>query len=228
MDNSHTNPLAFSPPLDIDGLFPPERRTGQPRKNWVREDFFEEPLDVERAYWLGFIYADGSVVFKPRWALRVHLAAKDESHLSTLHARIGGRLSWTKSRLRSLMACSRKLCLSLGRLGVVPRKTYAPCAPPNLVGQEQRAFLRGLFDGNGCLHVSKRGYLQAAYCGHPATVCWIVEQLGIDTNGKPRQRGGAAYAQWTSEGRAIALVQLLYGAPGPRLERKALIAQRYL
>jgi hypothetical protein len=50
-----------------------------------------------------------------------------------------------------------------------------------------------------------------------------LDVVGVETDGAPRIRGGAAYAQWTSSARATALATLLYGEAGPRLEQKARI-----
>lgn len=217
-------PQRFAEPLDLDAVFASEPRRGRPRINAVCEDLFDGQLDVERAYWLGFIYADGSVAYKPYWAVTVTLAAKDEGHVLALCHLLGGRVARTKSGAVRLLAHSKALCRSLATHGVVPRKSYEPVAPPTLTGDLHRAFLRGLFDGNACLHITRRGHFQAAFCGHPAIVTWFCEQVGIETNGAPRIRGGAAYAQWTSSARATALAAFLYGGSGPHLERKARIA----
>ena len=222
------NQPRFVDPPDLEAMFPPEAKTGCPRVIPVRDNCFDGVLDVERAYWLGFIYADGSITFKPRWTLSVHLAARDEPHVVDLRDFVGGRVSPTKAGAVRLLVHSRALCLSLARQGVLPRKSFAPAAPPSLDGDRRLALLRGIFDGNGCLHVTRRGHLQAAFCGHPAVVAWFVDQVGVATNGTPRIRGGAAYAQWTSGQRAAELTRALYGAPGPRLARKAAVARRYL
>jgi hypothetical protein len=210
-------------------------RSGQPRKIFVEEGYFEAPLDVERAYWLGFIYADGSVCASPRWELKINLAEKDAEHLRSLQARIGGTFAIrTRSRclkggtdIASLGVYSRRLVLSLMRLGVVPRKTTNPVPPPEMGGVVLVAFLRGLFDGDGCLHVTRRGSLQAAFCGNWEVVDWFLRAVRIPVNGKPRRRGICAYAQWTSGWLAKALSGLLYNAPGPRLKRKGDIARAF-
>ena len=108
----------------------------------------------------------------------------------------------------------------------MPRKSANPCAPPLLAGPEIRAFLRGMFDGAGCLHETKRGYLQAAFTGHPDIVKWFVWAVGVGTNGV-RLRNGTAYAQWTSGPLAKKVCRVLY--PGePSLDRKAAIAERWV
>jgi len=201
---------------------PTGRRLGRPRRVWVREDAFDV-LDVEASYWLGFIIADGSIDI-PRWMLTVHLAEKDREHLVALQAFLGGTIGETKTGPR-LIACSRRLVEGLIARGVMPRKSYGSGEPPSLEGDARIALLRGLFDGDGCLHVTQRGHLQAAFCGRDELVAWFVKQIAIETNGVPSTRGGCVYAQWTSGIRARAIAALLYDAPGPRLARKNAIAK---
>ena len=218
----------FAAPIDLDEVFVDAGRRGRPRVNAVREGAFDGPLDAEQAYWLGFIYADGSVAYKPYWTVTVSLAAKDAGHVHALHTLLGGQVTTTTAGAARLLVHSKALCRSLAERGILPRKSYEPATPPTLEHEIRRAFLRGLFDGNGCFHRTKRGHLQAAFCGHPAVVDWFCQQVAIGPNGAPRVRGGAAYAQWTSATRAADLARLLYGGPGPRLERKARVAAEAL
>lgn len=202
-------------------------RSGRPRSVHVTEDYFDD-LGVEQAYWLGFIYADGCVIWtdsagRSRWVLTINLKPDDTDHLFKLHAALGG--SFKVGKAARLNAHSRYLCARLGSLGVVPRKSYAPCAPPPMRGEVLRSFLRGMFDGDGCLHETKKGYLQAAFCGHPAIVRWFVEKVGV--SGSEHLRDGTLYYQWSGGRQARALIRNLY--PGtPSLDRKAAIAARWI
>lgn len=215
----------FQHPPDLAQVFTPERRTGRPRLVEVYPEFFAEPLTTTAGYWLGFIYADGSVAWKPSWTLTINLKLDDAMHLRGLVSNLGGRLV-KKHKLVRYNAFSKKLCERLAWFGIIPRKSYGPVRPPNLEGAVQRAFLRGLFDGDGCLHVSKRGHLQAAFCGHPAVVEWFVATVGVV--GSQRFRGNTLYYQWTGGRQARKIVRALYNGPGPALERKAEIARRYI
>lgn len=203
-------------------------RTGRPRMVAVHERYFDGDLDEQAAYWLGFIFADGCVRWidaqgHGRWVLRINLQTGDVEHLRKLYTVLGGAVAVT-SRCARFTAHSRYLCARLGSLGVVPRKSSAPCEPPVLEGAALRGFLRGLFDGDGCLHVSKRGYLQAAFTGHPALVRWFVDAVGV--KGSSRLRDGTLYYQWTGGRQARAVVRALY--PGvPVLARKIAIAERW-
>jgi len=214
--------------VDLSAYATPERRTGQPRLHLVFDDYFDGPLDVVAAYWLGFIYADGNVRFKPYWAFTLHLAEKDRAHVEVLHKLIGGVVSTTPTGTRVIVH-SRALCLSLARNGVVPNKSRESVRPPALEGAAQQAFLRGLFDGDGCLHISKRGHSQAAFCGHPGIVEWFIDALGVTRSLNRVQRGNTLYASWTGGPGTRDLVHRLYGDNAelqPALPRKAELAWR--
>ena len=122
---------------------------------------------------------------------------------------------------------SRRLCGALYQWGLVPRKTWAPASPPPMSGDVLTAFLRGIFDGNGCLHVNRKGNLQAAFCGNPDVVDWFVAQSG-HPHGGLRLRNTTAYAQWSGHARAVALAARLYSGPGPALARKLVIAKVFI
>lgn len=135
------------------------------RKYSVDESFFDRIDTEEKAYWLGFITADGPVYSTPRGrpcGIAIDLATRDAGHLEKwkqsiqsshpirLRTRIsgnGGR--WEKARID---INSMKLAQALGVLGVVPAKSLIvkPCTriPESLL----RHYWRGIFDGDGCIH----------------------------------------------------------------------------
>lgn len=221
--------MPFSPLPNLEEVFVFQKRTGQPRRWPVHVDFFAEPLSVDAAYWLGFIYADGSVSWKRptgkgAWVLTICLKPSDAFHLRLLQEKLGGRVRVGKAA--RLDVYSKLLCERLAELGVVPRKSWSPVCPPSLFGDSRIAFLRGMFDGDGCLHVNKRGYIQAAFCGHPDLVEWFVEQVGVI--GSSMRRDNTLYYQWTGGRQARAIIRVLYGHEGPSLKRKQMIADRFL
>jgi hypothetical protein len=188
----------------------------------VREEAFDV-LDVDAAYWLGFLFADGSISLKPRWALSLHLGHQDLSHVQAFHLFIGGTIGHTITGAR-LTACSKRLVSRLTDLGLVASKEIRSGEPPVLEDDLCRAFLRGLFDGDGCLHVTRRQHAVAAFCGRPELVAWVINQIGIPVNGL-LVRNGTAYATWSSGPRARAIAAYLYSGDGPALGRKRAIAQ---
>lgn len=213
---------------------------GRPRTIQVNHEVFSplpEELSEEACYWLGFIFADGCVSAKPRWCLAVNLKHQDLDHLLKLEAFLGGRARAGKKAAR-YMAFSKELVQLLVMLGVLPRKSTEPGLPPEGLTDEQSiALLRGMFDGDGCLHEAKRfGALSAHFCGHPDVVDWFITAMlrhNVPKPGSLRKRGNTTYAQWAKQDHALLLAETLYGRAarpktGPALARKVETAHRAL
>lgn len=204
-------------------------KSGRPSEVWVNERAFKKPLTPESAYWLGMLWADGNVRAnegRSDWAVQFGLQKRDRAHVKAFHRFIGGTMSEAITVWRVLVH-RQSVCIDVMNLGVVPRKSSDPGEPPKLRGRARIGFLRGAFDGNGCLHTTKRGYPMAVYAGHYATAGWMLDQLGIDHNGV-RYRGKCAYVQWTSPPKARAVARKLYGGDCmPVLRRKVCTAREW-
>lgn len=132
-----------------------------PQVKW-NEDFFEKIDSEEKAYWLGFLMADGSVVVRARenkYCMSVGLQIRDRGALEKLLCVVGrgvGLLRERDGRYVYCSLCSKKLCLDLISHGVVSNKSsgsdlYVVGVPEELL----RHFWRGFFDGDGWI----------TYCG---------------------------------------------------------------
>lgn len=120
-------------------------------------DLFDNINNEEKAYWLGFIYADGSIDATNR-SLIISLGHKDGEHLAKLAkifakdikiyktSRHGKTLLQSRLKINSIY-----LCASLNRIGIHPRKTTLDCddvfeyIPDELLHH----FVRGFLDGDG-------------------------------------------------------------------------------
>lgn len=132
------------------------------RKNHLNHDYFQD-IDTEgKAYWLGFIMADGCVYKGTNNTLRlqINLKASDVGHLDKFQQAIGSsyKIQIKKVTVNSEAALlkinSTKMCKDLQNLGVVPRKSLI-CEMPNIPNQLMKHFIRGYFDGDGCITTPK-------------------------------------------------------------------------
>lgn len=119
-------------------------------------DYFSIIDTEDKAYWLGFIYADGNVN-KAQNTLTINLQARDKEHLVKLNKCLEGNYAvkvtedvrgdktyWNAR----LSVYSTKLVKDLMDKGVVPNKTSIitfPAIQNDLVHH----FIRGYFDGDG-------------------------------------------------------------------------------
>jgi hypothetical protein len=134
-----------------------------------------DAIDTEaKAYWLGFLMADGCV--SGTGYVKVGLAAKDRGQLEKLRAAlqatypIGAHTARSSGKtypVASLILRSDGLAAGLARHGVTPRKTHT-ATPPALRADLMRHFWRGVFDGDGCICLSGRAWV-ATLVGSRAT-----------------------------------------------------------
>jgi hypothetical protein len=133
------------------------------QKYHVDGAYFKNIDSEEKAYWAGFILADGCVKEK---SLVICLARKDKEHLqkfldclksdypiydSIAYRKYKGKL--LKSERSSIEVCSRDIVNDLKKINITKNKTLR-AIPVNLSIELMRHFYRGLFDGDGGLSES--------------------------------------------------------------------------
>jgi DNA-binding transcriptional regulator WhiA len=138
-------------------------RSGPPRRYSLDESYFDEIDSFEKAYWLGFIVADGSV--SDRGMLSIGLKQDDVEHLFKFARSVKSDVPIKDAGkgCARINVCSRHMADALGRLGVFPRKTFT-VEPWNGSQELMPAYWRGLFDGDGCI---RKAYAHKIYStGH--------------------------------------------------------------
>ncbi len=126
------------------------------RKYEFNETFFKKIDTEEKAYWLGFIYADGCL--DARNELRLHVSKKDKTHIQKFKKQINSNHPIHNCQLNtiSLNICSKKMASYLKKLGVIPAKTFI-LEYPKIPKKFNNHFIRGVFDGDGCIYKRKDG-----------------------------------------------------------------------
>lgn len=143
-----------------DRIWKEARRLGIKRSTLFRKrkhtinDFYFSKIDTPiKAYWLGFIYADGCVLIDrhQRHYFTFHIHKKDADLLKRLckDLETDYPVVFGKKDDVHLRISSRQLCNDLINLGVVPRKTYENIRIPNI--SYAMDFIRGVLDGDGCI-----------------------------------------------------------------------------
>ena len=132
----------------------PSRPVGvHSRKYQVNQDFFKEINSEEKAYWLGFIYADGNIY---KNTIQISLAQKDIELLEKFKTNISSShpiFHIKKTNSVRLAIYSPDLCRQLSVLGCMERKTFLIRFPNESAVPEKFSshFMRGYFDGDGCV-----------------------------------------------------------------------------
>lgn len=128
----------------------------------INKNYFKKIDTVNKAYWLGFLYADGYVGLKDNNAtggsvLEITLQANDVEILERFkmslssNSPIKNKVVKDKYKAVRLVICNTEICKDLERLGCTPRKSLTLTFPnenqvPSYLIPH---FIRGYFDGDG-------------------------------------------------------------------------------
>ena len=212
------------------------RQCGSKRKYVLDETFFDV-IDTEaKAYWLGFIWADGSVTQSngSRW-LGLGLAACDIEHIRKMCADLKTDLPiryYEKRNSATVHVTSKRICDALISHGIVPRKTYSDGLVTGVPQELLRHFYRGEFDGDGSIYSSMRSFRKdglkiqnwkASVIGTPKFITVmqadLERELGLPP-GKQTQYGPAVSVRYEGREKVFKLCNWLYDGATVYLQRK--------
>lgn len=217
----------------------------RPRRQFMMDQTYFERVDSqEKAQILGFIWADGCLHdSQNRLALRILINDKDRDYLEWIRTQFkatyriyeglqtGGKHSYV-----SLNISDPKPIQDIQRLGIFPRKSLhigfptVEQVPPEFIP----AFVRGVFEGDGCIHIVK-----GANCAKALFVAthefnealkFILAQQGIDS--VIRERKDAKGHNWcvleiTRLASIFRLMGWMYAGATYRMERKWVLFQQF-
>jgi hypothetical protein len=137
-----------------------EEMSRRARKYTMNRSFFHD-IDTEaKAYWLGFIAADGNID-KNLTHLCISLSRRDQDHLQLLlNAMESNHPIHLSNNTQGYptasiyLGCVR-MAQDLNRHGIVPRKTYH-LQWPTLREDLYRHYVRGYIDGDGCFSATQQ------------------------------------------------------------------------
>lgn len=140
--------------MDFHGI---KRSNNGNRKHHFNDRYFDVIDSQDKAYWLGFIMADGCV-YKgtgDTYRLQINLKADDAPHLNKFQQAIGSdyKVSIKEvggSKVAQLKVNSTVMCLDLIKHGVTERKSLV-CQLPSIDESLMSHYIRGYFDGDGCI-----------------------------------------------------------------------------
>jgi len=135
------------------------------RKHTFNTDYFKQINSEDRAYWLGFITADG-YLNKRGNTLGITLNIKDACHLEKFKKAINytGNLSTSLSQYSKehrftekirIEIYSKELSKDINTYGLDYKKSTSLNSITNVPKELMHHFIRGYFDGNGCFFLRK-------------------------------------------------------------------------
>lgn len=134
------------------------------QKYKINETFFDEIDTEEKAYILGFIYADGNLT---RNSIEISLQENDKeilekisNYIYSTHKPLGYRKPSIKKFKNKFYKCKAQYRFSIVNkhikntitlLGIMPNKTFKIRFPFQINPSCYKHFIRGYYDGDGCL-----------------------------------------------------------------------------
>ena len=195
-----------------------------------KEDYFEVIDHEKKAYWLGFLCADGCIA-SDRDRVHITLSDRDYNHLIKLKLVLGLKHEIRRfesmckdykqpSKKCSLQFGSIKLVKDLIRHGCVRHKTQDLKFPESLVVSMIPHWIRGFVDGDGSFNMGG-GYLGFSVCGTFDVINNI--NLYLDLNLKINQdkrTPNLYYIQTRKYSNLVKIAYSLYDGAETFLERK--------
>ena len=218
-----------------------EYKNNHGRKNNFNEDYFESIDTEHKAYWLGFIYADGCVMNTGSGntkinRLQINISNKDielliafckdinydETKIQTYEP----KGTYSTNLMSRLSINSVKLCSDLAKWGVHPNKTGKLNKLPKLSKELMPHFIRGFFDGDGWCTCTDKSH-NVGFIGdyiflkniNDYLVCKIKTSNRI-LHQEPRRENQIFYLRYSSMNDYKLLYKFLYSNCSICLERK--------
>lgn len=202
---------------------------------------FDKIDTEEKAYWLGFILADGGVRKHKSGStyLKLALSNKDEEHLKKFKKFLNVNNKISKYKVRSSQTSEKRyevcefqigkkeITSSLEQYGIVPNKTFSislPKVPKELV----RHLIRGIWDGDGSvLYAANKKYPNNYFprvqlCGNKQILDAVQEvfKKELDINPSKLSKNSSIFLFRKETRNAKKIIEFLYKDSNIYLDRK--------
>lgn len=201
------------------------------RKSHVNDHIFDNIDTEEKAYWLGFLYADGSVHHaNTSWRIELTLQEQDLQHVQKF-AKFVCLDKEPKYRINTkayrISFSSSRMAEELIKKGCIPKKSLVLTFPSyDIVSKELMPhFIRGYFDGDGCISLQQQVHSirkEVSLLGTKEFLESLVKETGIGgaiIKKEKRTVSNTYYIAWhKKEGEEM--LDYMYGNASVYLQRK--------
>ena len=196
------------------------------------QNIFDNIDTEEKAYWLGFLFADGSISSSD-YNIELSLQEKDKNHLEKyvkfLKHTNKNIIKYHRNKLGNswrVTVTNKHLWNRLNELGCVPKKSCILKFPNDLNGFEI-PFIRGYFDGDGCISYVKNKIHVSPKCSMISTKEFLLEVQRILKNNniksvihKDKRWKNNTFVLELSQKESMLFIKLLYNNSTVYLNRK--------
>ena len=205
--------------------------------------YFSKIDSEEKAYWLGFVTADGNVIVKNKKGnFELGLCSKDIGHLEKFKQALKYEgnikhkivtLGTKKHNAYRITLHDYNFCLDLISLGCVPKKSLILEFPEDgfMPRELYRHYIRGFFDGNGSIstHKSKLHLNCLSTYNFLFKMIEVIKEDIKDDLGEFNVLKHGNISQWSKTGTfAIIIANYLYNDATIYLDRKFELVKKYI
>lgn len=216
--------------------------------------FFEEINTPEKAYWIGFIFADGYITSQPSsksYEIGIMLEKSDFEHLKKFNKSLNGnvpvKFRKRKNHLKTeshhkdyTESCTIRLYSydmynDLVSKGILENKTYKDFSINNIPVDLQWHFIRGFLDGDG--HIEKPSdtnkYPRVGFTNRCVLLLTEIQELlkqyDISSNLRPNREGSKVFQLVISNKKSINLfLEKCYDSATVYLDRKYVLYKQII
>lgn len=200
----------------------------------IKNDYFSVINTPEKAYWLGFLFTDGSVDhYKTTGRIRLQLQEKDKEILEKFKEDLGLESKIIYNVRKNSTCCSvefvsEQIFNDLAKYDVIPNKTYEINHIPyeKIPEQYRAAYALGLFDGDGGLSCSTNFSTDVTlnYTAYHESEVEdfqdLINGLAKISNKNKNFFTSAWHTQWRGRLQVLRILDVLYESCPRHLERK--------
>lgn len=188
------------------------------KHNFPRDEFYFSNIDSkEKAYWLGFLYADGCVHSNSN---EISITLKDRDHLEKFRKaiksnnKIGESIDKRFSSMPKIYHFSikdKQLKSDLIKWGCVPNKSLSLTKIPNIPRDFVSHFIRGYFDGDGSLHwLNGTKNFRISFVGTGPFLKDIQKELGLSLSLGQQEGNKSKYFQVAGRKQVPMILDYIY------------------
>lgn len=169
------------------------------KHGYPRNEYYFHNIDTPaKAYWLGLMYADGCV---KSTGPEISISLTDKEHVEKFKNAIGAvnhKISEIHDKrfenakpLYAFRIKDKQLHADLIKWGCVPKKSLILSTFPNIPRDYIHHFLRGYFDGDGCLYYQKstNNYRISFTSGSEDFLNEVKKELGVEKLSLGHEKG---------------------------------------
>lgn len=189
----------------------------------LNENYFSKIDTEDKAYFLGLILTDGTVDDK---GTRIYLHKRDKYILEIFSEKIGIEKIYKDDDTFGVEIYSKKIVSDLKQYGVIKNKTYLLKRIPfeNIPQKYLNHFLRGIFDGDGCISYSEkwkyRIYISEYNYSLVEQIRNVIDDIINKENHNKIQKSSCWFCFWNKKEDMIKILNYFYKDSTIYLKRK--------